>query len=173
MANTYSYRPLEKPKSIRLIELQPSRKGALNCDLIEVPLEESPPYEALSYTWDGQSRDQYINCEGRNLAVTANCKAALRRLCPSHKSRLLWIDAICINQSSIEERNEQVEMMLVIYATARRTLIWLGESDMSSNYTFKFLSRVAFIEHIPINRCRELLIKVLRMRALGNSPASN
>lgn len=173
MGDTYSYRPLPGPKSIRLIELKPSHKDDLNCSLIEIPLEEAPPYEAVSYSWGDQSKNQYIKCEGHTMAVTANCKSALKRLCLSCKIRLLWIDAICINQSSIEERNEQIQIMLHIYATAQRTLIWLGESDNSSDYTFKFLSRVAFIKHIPITRFRELLIKILRVQASGNSPASN
>jgi hypothetical protein len=173
MGTTYSYRPLQSPKSIRLINLKPSRKGALVCTLIEASLDKAPPYEALSYSWDGQSRDQYISCDGKNLAVTANCKAALNRLCRPFKSRLLWVDAICINQSLIEEKNQQVDIMFFIYAGARRTLIWLGESDINSDYAFKFLSRSAFIKSIPIESCQNLLIKALRVRASGNSPASN
>jgi hypothetical protein len=172
MGSAYSYSPLKHQDSIRLIKLKPSRKGDLVCDLIELRLDNSPPYEALSYTWGGQLRDQFITCEGKSLAVTANCKAALRCLCPSFKSRLLWIDAICIDQSSIEERNNQVRMMFLIYAKARRTLIWLGESDMNSKFAFKFLSTAALIRNIPIDRGREFLMYTLRVRTLGKGPAS-
>ncbi len=44
-------------------------------------------------------------------------------------ARLLWADQICINQDDIEERNHQIEFMREIYANARRTLIWIGDSD--------------------------------------------
>ena len=54
-----------------------------------------------------------------------------------HKSRVVWIDAICINQTDIEERSQQVEMMGLIYSKAVRNLIWLGEEDCdtASRYT--------------------------------------
>lgn len=42
--------------------------------------------------------------------------------------RFLWIDAICIDQSRVEERNHQVAMMGKIYSRARRVLVWLGQS---------------------------------------------
>lgn len=37
-----------------------------------------------------------------------------------------WIDAICINQNDIEERNEQVPRMGDIYSMANRVWIWIG-----------------------------------------------
>ncbi|KAH8634294.1 hypothetical protein IG631_09694 [Alternaria alternata] len=40
----------------------------------------------------------------------------------------LWIDAICIDQSRVEERNHQVAMMGKIYSLARKVLVWLGQS---------------------------------------------
>jgi hypothetical protein len=40
---------------------------------------------------------------------------------------MLWIDALCINQSDLKERAQQVQMMRLIYAQANRVVIWLGE----------------------------------------------
>jgi hypothetical protein len=42
---------------------------------------------------------------------------------------MLWIDALAINQSSIDERNKQVRIMPKIYSAARQTVIWLGPFD--------------------------------------------
>lgn len=39
---------------------------------------------------------------------------------------LFWIDAICINQEDLEERNRQVEMMWRIYRCADQVIVWLG-----------------------------------------------
>jgi hypothetical protein len=39
------------------------------------------------------------------------------------------VDAICIDQSSDEERNQQVTMMQEIYGSAARVIVWLGESS--------------------------------------------
>ncbi|KAI9166285.1 Heterokaryon incompatibility protein [Paramyrothecium foliicola] len=38
-----------------------------------------------------------------------------------------WIDAICINQSDITERSNQVRKMKQIYAAASQTFVWLGD----------------------------------------------
>jgi Heterokaryon incompatibility protein (HET) len=44
-----------------------------------------------------------------------------------------WIDALCINQASIEEKNHQVAMMRKIYSSASFVLVWLGpEADDSA-----------------------------------------
>jgi hypothetical protein len=43
--------------------------------------------------------------------------------------RKLWIDALCINQEDIAERNVQVQRMGNIYQTAKGVLIWLGEAS--------------------------------------------
>jgi hypothetical protein len=44
-------------------------------------------------------------------------------------NRLLWIDAVCINQNDTTEKSIQVTMMDIIYKRASRVLIYLGESD--------------------------------------------
>ena len=48
---------------------------------------------------------------------------------PGLIDRLVWIDAISINQHSIPEVNHQVRMMRDIYASAVRVIIWLGREE--------------------------------------------
>jgi hypothetical protein len=50
------------------------------------------------------------------------------------KSRLLWIDALCINQGDLQERARQILLMLKIYDYATRVLIWLGEELVTLDY---------------------------------------
>lgn len=40
--------------------------------------------------------------------------------------RLLWVDALCINQQDNDEKSSQVMMMRHIYARAKNVLVWLG-----------------------------------------------
>ncbi len=40
--------------------------------------------------------------------------------------RKVWVDAICINQDNIPERNRQVRMMPHIYSRAESVLVWFG-----------------------------------------------
>lgn len=87
-----------------------------------------------------------INVDGTPFQATRNLFAALKRLrldpsssrianqpdCPpvtdpSGTSRILWIDAICINQSDDDEKSHQVAMMGDIYGKAATGLLWLGE----------------------------------------------
>lgn len=41
----------------------------------------------------------------------------------------IWIDALCINQDSKEEKNQQVPLMDRIYSQARATFMWLGGAE--------------------------------------------
>jgi hypothetical protein len=52
--------------------------------------------------------------------VQPDLLAALKALRHPQEDRYLWIDAICINQADIGERNHQVEMMSTIYGQAKR-----------------------------------------------------
>lgn len=64
------------------------------------------------------------------LGVTENLQAALLRLQRSSGDRVLWVDAVCINQQDVKERNEQVRKMDVIYGLAKEVCIWLGDQSM-------------------------------------------
>ena len=43
----------------------------------------------------------------------------------------VWVDAICINQNDIVERNQQVQIMGDIYRAASRVRVWLGHGTDS------------------------------------------
>ncbi|KAI9768262.1 MAG: hypothetical protein M1839_004156 [Geoglossum umbratile] len=59
--------------------------------------------------------------------ITHNLFLALKHLRLPYNERKLWIDAICINQEDVEERNQQVQIMQQIYWRARRVIVLLGE----------------------------------------------
>lgn len=76
--------------------------------------------------------DIFIRDES-TLAVTQNLAEALRYLRHEETPRVLWIDAICINQEDPKERSKQVKRMGDIYLKSRRVVIWLGpEADDST-----------------------------------------
>ncbi|KAH7070389.1 ankyrin repeat-containing domain protein, partial [Paraphoma chrysanthemicola] len=84
------------------------------------------PFEALSYTWGTNERTKQIILNGERFMLTENLYSALQSLRFEDKDRILWIDAICIDQSHIAERNHQVSHMASIYRDADRVLFWLG-----------------------------------------------
>jgi hypothetical protein len=74
--------------------------------------------------------------------VTSNLDVALRYLRLKDQPRVLWIDAICINQHNIQERNKQVAQMRSIYQSARRVCIWPGEDDTLESRGMDFIDQI-------------------------------
>ncbi|KAG4430131.1 hypothetical protein IFR05_014387 [Cadophora sp. M221] len=126
------YRPLEESqKQIRILKLLPGPADSpICCELSVTDLTSGDHvgYEALSYCWGITSSSEAIQLSGQQFRVTSNLYAALKRLRHQHeKTRILWVDAICINQQDLKERAWQVQMMGNVYATAARVIVWLGE----------------------------------------------
>lgn len=127
-ATAYQYEPLQNVRCIRLLEIQKPESSVepMECKLTEVLEEPAPRYAALSYTWGEPIFDHEIRCNGSILKVTANLESALRNIPNAFP---VWVDAICINQSDLEERSQQVQRMKQIYSSAQIVLIWLGEAE--------------------------------------------
>ena len=107
----------------------------------------SRTYEALSYTWHGQASTETVLCDGRLLYVTHSLIEALQSLRRSTTSRILWIDAICINQADLRERSHQVGLMRLIYNRAAHVISWIGKEDEYTATAFQFISKITK-EHI-------------------------
>ncbi|PVH77045.1 HET-domain-containing protein, partial [Cadophora sp. DSE1049] len=140
MSRSSLYTSLLGPNDIRLICLQPGDTEGLVCDLKHASLSDSPSYEALSYTWglDDPVLDKQffsITLSDTKFSVAANLYSALKRL-RQKEPRILWVDAICINQDDLLERAQQVRIMSKIYSSASRVLIWLGEEEPADNLAF-------------------------------------
>jgi hypothetical protein len=89
-----------------------------------------PSYEAVSYAWGTEEATEPINVEEnlssrKILFVRRNVANMLQHL-RSDAKRLLWIDALCINQSDVSAKETQVQLMGDTYSQAQRVLIWIG-----------------------------------------------
>ncbi|TVY54882.1 Heterokaryon incompatibility protein 6,OR allele [Lachnellula cervina] len=172
MANTYQYSPVPDTNSIRLIYLKPwrlHRKEKLRCELKTVSLDDDdvPEFEAISYAWGEPifSREILID-DGSKLAITPSLgdalqrmrwntarsfKNALQRMRPgisrsrqlSSSVRILWADAVCINQQDIDERSQQVQLMRKIYRGASRVLVWLGPGGPEVPVAMKLIKKIS------------------------------
>ncbi|KAF2501347.1 HET-domain-containing protein [Lophium mytilinum] len=116
----------------------------------EMPYTEyQPRYEALSYTWGSAENPEnaYVVAAVSQavslLPVTRNLSVALRYLRYCDKSRMLWVDAVVINQGDENERNEQVKRMANIYKSAERVIIWLGPEADNSKLAINTLDYIA------------------------------
>ena len=128
----YSVLTLSSPRDIRLVILHPApeQDAPLRCDLGVISLDDSPKYEALSYVWGLTTQQFSAICAGIEIPLTDNLSDALRRLRWRTRSRIIWIDALCINQTDTPERNQQILLMTDIYRKAAEVIIWLGEADV-------------------------------------------
>lgn len=116
-------------RTIRVLDLLPGSGRDQICVKLRSTSVDSPEaYEALSYTWGCPARPVEIQVNGYSFAATQNLIAALTRFRDPSSPRTLWIDAICINQSSVNERNQQVRMMAEIYSKAANVLAYMGEA---------------------------------------------
>ena len=73
------------------------------------------------------------------LSITQNLSTALRYLRKPATNRVVWIDAICINQDDIQERSLEVARMGFIYNKARQVIVWLGPHTENSELAIETL----------------------------------
>lgn len=139
LTDTRTHRPLTGD-NIRLLTLQPGLlNDPIHCQLEQVSLSAGHAYEALSYVW-GNARDTSPTTLDRTpYHVTKNLECALRYLRYKESPRVLWVDAICINQNDLDEKSEQVPIMGEIYSRATKVYAWLGEADHQIDCVFDVL----------------------------------
>lgn len=157
---SFDYVPLSHhPSSIRLLQLLPSDEvgSSLCCEIFHTDLkdENGIPYEALSYTWGEDSETVDILVNGCLFPITTNLAAALRALRYTHMPRILWVDAICINQKDIDERGKQVSIMWNIYQTACCVVVWLGPEEGDSSIAMHNFSQREAQNRLPVREVRD------------------
>ena len=137
----HQYQQLPKGRWIRLLRLFPSKHGgSLECELFVVQVDVVPQYEAISYVWGDPSQTTSILCDNHLIHITANLHGVLRQIRHASEARIVWADAICIDQANDVEKGHQVNLMGLIYSKASRVLIWLGEDAQRRAATaFRFI----------------------------------
>lgn len=130
---TFQHLPLDtRARQIRLLNIQPKiDRDIVECRIKVFDLNDplTPDYRALSYMWGPPPARSTIVVNNKSFLVREN----LYHFLYNFKARLveyagrrdfeeevqwLWIDQICIDQSTTDERNHQVEMMSEIYRRA-------------------------------------------------------
>lgn len=133
--NRYRYRQLKQTRDIRILELRPAESfnDPLHLSLKQVSLgdHDRHNFEAVSYVWGTARSEQEVFCDDETIHVTSNCESLLRHLRLKTETRHLWVDALCINQSSTSDKNHQVPLMGDIFESAERVIIWLGPERSS------------------------------------------
>jgi GTPase KRas protein len=149
------YRPLDIEKyEIRLLKLKEGT-GPLEYSLEYASLIKPPKYIALSYCWGGEEKTREVNIEaGGKINVTENLAEALWGLRFKMDTKMLWVDALCINQEDLGERGQQVRVMRQIYSNAKEVISWIPYAtctpvDIAGGYSS---NRGAVIEYLIRNK---------------------
>jgi hypothetical protein len=157
-------------RAIRLLELFPGSQSdpiRLSISQRRFTTKNFPEYEALSYTWGSEEdlipvevkapkkcvlkeafrHSKYASTETdlnhvswAIIDIGQNLYEALSHLRLERTSRVLWVDAICINQQDVAEKGREVRNMGDIYRLAKCVLVWLGPASADSSLAVKTLS---------------------------------
>lgn len=140
-----------------------------------VNLADSPPFTALSYVWGASlpSPSPYrisislppstVHSSSQQeeqtyeLDLTPNCHSALHHILSQFSSSsglTIWVDALCINQSTHPSNNEkavQIPLMEEIYMLASCVYVWLGEGDDESDKIMRYIKmRACLFRRLPL-----------------------
>jgi hypothetical protein len=144
MAGAFTYQNLSRSgREIRLLELFSSNhhlgKVRPTCRLFHTSLDEDPPFLALSYVWGDSGKKRVILVDKRPFRVTRNLFDAMMGLRET-ESLIIWIDAICINQTNDDEKAWQVGLMGDLYQKAFGVLAWIGAPADNSDAVIDHLN---------------------------------
>ncbi|PQE30453.1 heterokaryon incompatibility -domain-containing protein [Rutstroemia sp. NJR-2017a WRK4] len=164
----YKYEKLTGKRHMRLLEI--TRRypfGPICCSIVHKSLDEKFDYEAISYTWGSPDLMHKIRVEDCQLAVTGNAFDIIRGRAFFLKRKLVWIDAICINQKDDgPEKSEQIGLMREIYQQASWVIVWLGSAP-DAREAMRFISHL-YHKINMYNNSDEELKKILNIGS--NSP---
>jgi hypothetical protein len=142
----FTYQPLDDPsKELRLLQVSSERNDDCiqvhmwNCIAQEIASIGYPDYLCLSYTWGNSTETYEIRVNGHPLRVRRNLYEFLNQAAQTMSSQVLWIDALCIDQNAVHEKNAQVAKMGSIYNRAQGVVAWIGE-DQSFLPLAKYIS---------------------------------
>ena len=154
----YKYIPLDADKKeIRLIR-ENSRnldKGILAFEVTIVSLLDAPEYTALSYVWGSPDRVDSVTLNGKSLPVTENLYRLLHRA-RELKDTYMWVDAICINQEDILERNSQVQLMEDVYSNASKVAAYVGDASKEDVAAVQTLTKKIHADYLVMEAGQSL-----------------
>lgn len=184
----FEHDPLPDSKThIRLLEiLQVGPAQHITCAMSTWPLNAAPSYYAISYTWGNMNSLASITLNEKIMGVGQNCQDAMIQVFARKTKRIryTWIDAICIDQTSTQEKNHQVALMGEVYKNAACVLACVGAHSHDSEFLVEFCRKKkrllesihGFSQHFPstewslrinISEKRVLTLRCLRSMSLS------
>ncbi|KAJ4304809.1 hypothetical protein N0V90_000337 [Kalmusia sp. IMI 367209] len=166
----FRHEPLDHDKpSIRLLSFSErcDEQDVIQCVMRHATIRDR--YICLSYCWGDDVPTNRILINGKEIYVRKNLfdflKVAEKKELEEKarpvgerrgrgvlRERWYWIDALCIDQDNVAERNHQVQQMGKIYARADRVLLWLGRAAEVGSLSNYFQPADTFFETLDQSR---------------------
>ena len=137
----YQYAPLDfnDPEAIRVVRVKKGlHENLIDCELQHTTVDSE--YSALSYVWGSADHQQLIFLNGCLCIVRKNLWGFLNVARKHSSETTLWIDALCIAQQNLQEKNHQVQMMSIIFSKAQEVRVWLGNDTSDVGYAFDIIA---------------------------------
>ncbi|KAK4892208.1 hypothetical protein LTR27_009217 [Elasticomyces elasticus] len=140
---TYSYSNRKLDTSLLEVRLVVVESALSTTTRVKASIREArlvgpdcPAFEAVSYCWDlnehGRPEMKEMELGGQVCLFAASAVTALANLRHKRSERVLWIDAISINQHDSSEQMHQVGIMGEVYARSSQVLVWLGSGTLDA-----------------------------------------
>lgn len=142
----FDYPKLPGPDYLRLLHLEkPSDDPSKLTGSLQVQkLDRNCEFEAISYAWgDGPEFDQAVLVNNQLLKISRNLYAALMAFSYADRTRVLWADAVCINQTDNVEKAQQVAIMADIYSHAKSVLVWIAPTSIAMVTAMNHMSQLS------------------------------
>jgi hypothetical protein len=133
----YTYPSILGSDELRLLQPTSTAGRILRFRVRTVRRATKPSYAAVSYTWGNDEPNKLIYLDGQPFPVRPNlwsCLYYLSQYSQDMTLSYLWVDAICINQTNVVERNTQVRAMDRTYREASHVSVWLGLIPLPEEY---------------------------------------
>ena len=144
----------------RILILEPGDWGDPLCGHLQVRNPLNAEYESISYTWGPAMPTETILLSSEfalsprhTIQIRDNLATCLRYLRLPEQIRHLWVDALCISQTDVEEKNHQVANIGRIFREANRVLAWVGLPTPASE--------AILLQHTPKTKTHSRLRKLL------------
>lgn len=150
----YRYCPLKHTRDFRLVRIGTNATGtnkpSIACVFFHHSLDDVPQYSTLSYTWasPGPDKEEIIDCSGdKTLSIQPNLAAWINThgISLANHGRLFWIDQLCIDQTNVSERSQQVRLMKELYTNSSKLFVWLGPGSEETTLALETLNRAGTV----------------------------
>lgn len=143
--NPALYSPLEAARhEIRVLDLFPCDRSdaAIECRLRVVSLDNNPDFDALSWCWGIDHMSGRLRVNDHDFRCSPNLEIALRHFRSTDSPKTYWVDAVCINQTDLDEKAVQITLMGVVYSQAQTVRAWLGEPEYDSDKAIEVIKQL-------------------------------